>query len=31
MHMSTDDVIKINMIAEPADTGREEVVFGFGV
>ena len=31
MHMSTDYVIKRNMIAEPADTRREEVVFGSGV
>ena len=29
--MSTDDVLKRNMNAEPVDTGREEVVFGSGV
>ena len=31
MRMSTGDVIKRNMIAETADTRREEVVFGSGV
>ena len=31
MRMSIDDVINRNMIAEPADTQREEVVFGSGV
>ena len=31
MRMSTDDVIKGNMIAEPADTRCEEIVLGPGV
>ena len=31
IRISTDDVIKGNMIAEPADTGCEEIVLGPGV